>query len=365
MNDINKYIQCKDWDNAYDLTLQLYSNTSSSDDSYYSIKETLAELAYHVREYKQSKKLYRDILDNKPMSLYEYREMLIKHSRPVKAVMAEYLNTPLHPVFNKRGKIMISMTTCKRYDLFTRTVNSFINCCHDINDYVLQWFVVDDNSSETDRMNMVSRYPFIQYNFKSQHDKGHAISLNIIRERAILLGVDYILHIEDDFQFTDDDNYIAQLLSILDESNSYGQALFNRNSAETLDDTMTGFKLGGGQIQYTKNGLRYLVHRHCKSIDPEYQDIIRETEGMYNCAYWPHFSLRPGLTRVSALVDVGPFNEAKGVNCEYEYALRYNNMGYKTTFLDRIVCQHIGKLTIEKSDTKPNAYALNGEQQHF
>jgi GR25 family glycosyltransferase involved in LPS biosynthesis len=44
-----------------------------------------------------------------------------------------------------------------------------------------------------------------------------------------------------------------------------------------------------------------------------------------------------------------------------DYAYRWMNAGHKTAFFNAITCQHIGKLTKDKS--KPNAYALNNCNQ--
>jgi hypothetical protein len=46
-----------------------------------------------------------------------------------------------------------------------------------------------------------------------------------------------------------------------------------------------------------------------------------------------------------------------------EYAYRYVNKGYKTTFLDGIYCAHIGRRTYERGGEKKNAYDLNEEVQ--
>ena len=56
--------------------------------------------------------------------------------------VAEASETPTNVTF--------SITSCKRFDLFHKTVNSFINCCTDVHK-IDRWLCVDDNSSEEDR----------------------------------------------------------------------------------------------------------------------------------------------------------------------------------------------------------------------
>ena len=74
---------------------------------------------------------------------------------------------------------MITFTTCKRLDLFKQTINSILNHWTD-KDKIDYWFCVDDNSSETDRIEMKELYPWIEYYLKTYEEKGHRKSMNII-----------------------------------------------------------------------------------------------------------------------------------------------------------------------------------------
>ena len=46
-----------------------------------------------------------------------------------------------------------------------------------------------------------------------------------------------------------------------------------------------------------------------------------------------------------------------------EYAYKYTEKGYITTFLDGTYCSHIGRRTYERNTEKLNAYDLNNEVQ--
>ena len=46
-----------------------------------------------------------------------------------------------------------------------------------------------------------------------------------------------------------------------------------------------------------------------------------------------------------------------------DYARKYTNKGYKSSFLNEITNLHIGKLTTENSSQTKNAYSLNDEDQ--
>ena len=65
---------------------------------------------------------------------------------------------------NLLKKIMFSITTCKRFDLFEKTINSFLNCCNDI-DTIDYWLCVDDNSSIEDRNYILEKLD-IKYDFR-------------------------------------------------------------------------------------------------------------------------------------------------------------------------------------------------------
>jgi GR25 family glycosyltransferase involved in LPS biosynthesis len=62
------------------------------------------------------------------------------------------------------------------------------------------------------------------------------------------------------------------------------------------------------------------------------------------------------MTKVNAILKLGNF-DSPNTFFEIDYARRWTNAGYKTGFFNQITCQHIGKLTKDKST--PNAYKLN------
>src|SRR5690606_38992200 len=66
---------------------------------------------------------------------------------------------------NKKNNIIFTMTTCKRYDLFEKTINSFLTCCIDYLS-IDHWLIIDDNSTTIDKEKMQERYPFFEFIFK-------------------------------------------------------------------------------------------------------------------------------------------------------------------------------------------------------
>jgi glycosyltransferase involved in cell wall biosynthesis len=248
------------------------------------------------------------------------------------------------------------MTSCKRLTLFRRTVNSFIQCCTDLG-LVDEWICIDDNSSDEDREEMQQLYPFMRFIFKSPADKGHARSMNVLKRETA--GYRYVWHMEDDFYWYLPYPYLSRSVELLAINPSYGQCLANFNYTEIEQSYITG------GIFHVADGTNYILHEyHPESTMAEfYRKYAGDPQPISQCAYWPHFSFRPGLNRRSMWETVGDFHES-AQHFEMEYAHRYVGAGYRSIFLPLIACRHIGRLTSDRHDTtKPNAYQLNGTQQ--
>jgi GT2 family glycosyltransferase len=192
---------------------------------------------------------------------------------------------------------------------------------------------------------MKARFPFFTWVWKNADAKGHAHSMNLIAELAVAGGFDYVLHLEDDWEFFETRAWIADALDVLAHEPGCGQVLFNRNYAEGRDDR----DIVGGIVRETAGGVAYRLHVH----DPE-----PLAHGRSN-GWWPHYSLRPSLTRVEAFRRVGRF-DPRAEHFELDYARRYVQAGYRSAFLDTIGLEHIGRRVGEAGD---NAYSLNGLDQ--
>lgn len=242
------------------------------------------------------------------------------------------------------ANIALTMTACKRFDLFERTVASFLDCCAD-RKRIAGWICIDDNSSAEDRERMKARFPFFTWVWKNEQAKGHARSMNLIADLVRAGGFDYVLHLEDDWEFFQTRDWIGEALDVLVRHPECGQVLFNRNYAELPGDS----DILGGLVRETPSGVRYRLHTH---------DTSPVTQGR-SCCWWPHYSLRPSLTRAEVFQRIGRF-DPNAAHFELDFARRYMQAGYRSAFLDTIGLKHIGKLTTEHGD---NAYSLNDEIQ--
>ena len=233
----------------------------------------------------------------------------------------------------KKYEIFLSITTCKRYDLFVKTINSFMTCCKDI-DKIDYFFCIDDNSSEDDRKNMIEQYPYFEYYFKNESEKGHLTSMNIIWNKLDELKPKYWLHMEDDWLFFKPCNYVTKSIEFLEKykRENIHQILFNKNYGETIED----YDLVGG----TKLEDDYILH-------------IKDEDGIVgkNCCYWPHYSFRPSMCLVETILNLGNFN-SENTFFERDYADKYYEKGFKSAFYNEIVCIHIGRLTSERYSNK-------------
>lgn len=242
--------------------------------------------------------------------------------------------------------VILTMTSCKRFDLFQKTINSFINNCNDV-DKITYFFCVDDNSSDEDREQMTKMYPFFDFYFKNSREKGHRQSMNIVWNKLNELKPKFYLHLEDDWLFINKCNYISDSISFLEryESNGIHQILFNKNYAELIND----FNLVGGKLLDDDNKFKLHIKDEANLCGS-------------NCAYWPHFSFRPSMIRTSAVLTLGNF-DSPNTFFERNYADKYFHSGYTSAYFNEVNCIHIGKLTSETQNVKKNAYELNNEEQ--
>jgi len=268
--------------------------------------------------------------DSQYATLYSY----LTSCTPAFAAPSTFL-TSHRPV-----RILLTMTTCKRIDLFRKTVNSMLATWTDLS-MVDSFFCVDDCSSREDRVAMQEEFPFFDYYMKSPAERGHRASMNIIWQKLQEQRPEFWIHLEDDWLFVRKDSYVANSVKFLTKYKDANihQILFNRNYAETYTDwsIMGGIPLEPGFFLHDTN-----------------------TVPGKSCAYWKHYSFRPSMIRVETILSLGDYT-TPNTFFEGDYAKRYADKGFKSAFFDTISCLHIGKLTSDKKGV--NAYTLNNTAQ--
>ena len=273
-------------------------------------------------------------------------DLIINHYRPlivaapsVQAVQ-DLLSKKTSGANVKKPRVMLTVTTCKRFDLFEQTMNSILKNWLDL-DKVDYFFCVDDNSSNEDRKKMLTQYPFFNYHMKSPNEKGHRESMNIIWNKVNELKPDYLIHMEDDWLFFKQENYVARAIAALEKYETHGihQLVFNREYGLMMFDMQ---RVNVAPLGPREDGL--CLH------------IKREGVQGPNCAYWPHYSLQPSVCRASKILELGDYTSPNQF-FERDYADKYYAKGYQTAFFDFTYSLHIGKQTWEKEGQ--NAYSLN------
>lgn len=260
--------------------------------------------------------------------------------------------------------VVLTMTSCKRLDLLTRTIDSMLENCLDLQQHVREWIIIDDNSSAEDRMKMKQLYPFMRFIDKSQDDKGHPRSMNLLRNLLISSNAKYNLHIEDDFEWWYPDHFITKCMAVITQESYLGQTVIN---FEYTEDQRTAQNVWNRDMFYKSTKinneeeleLRYFIHEHYTG---QRLNIECNHLGAQSSMYWPHFTFRVGITKIDVYRRLGPFNE-QAQHFEMEYANRYVQAGFKTAMLDCCYTTHIGRRTYERNSNKLNAYDLNLEQQ--
>jgi hypothetical protein len=111
---------------------------------------------YYCGHYQQSWDVYMDILSSSTISEERHRAYFFNAHFSIPHLMKDpkFVEAPTVHTINQikyntqpMPMVTLSITTCKRYDLFEKTINSFLHCCQDIY-LITRWICVDDNSSE-------------------------------------------------------------------------------------------------------------------------------------------------------------------------------------------------------------------------
>ena len=291
-------------------------------------------------------------LDQRPRVLWNQTFAMMQLGEPRETIFDE-------PPPLRRGEtddLTFTITTSRRRELFERTMDALLTNCLD-HHLIGRWICIDDGSSPEDRELMQQRYPFFEFIFKDESDRGHAKSMNRL---LATVDSDYWLHFEDDWQFVKPGHYITRAIEVLNDNPELIQTVLNRNYAETLKNHDI---VGGHMVVSHDKRFCYRVHDHIDPDSPEFARIFEDNPGRLTNAQWPGFSLMPSVLRRRAFDDLGAFNPGAG-HFEREMADRALAHGWKTACLDDITMLNIGRLRTDTGPDSPlNAYQLLGVQQ--
>jgi GR25 family glycosyltransferase involved in LPS biosynthesis/glycosyltransferase involved in cell wall biosynthesis len=329
--------------------------------------DELAICAYYTDRMEESFERSCELLEGGSLPTSERARVESNRNVCVPAIQDRFAEYPADLVdqIHRRGsstdsEVTLTITSCRRPDLFERTVNSFLRCCTDV-ERIGRWICVDNGSANEDRDRMRELYPFFEFVYTDPARERHADSMNRLLRTV---ASPFWLHLEDDWQFFWRGAYVERALAILNDDDAIAQVAFNRNYGETVECQ----RIVGGAAGLTRSGaLRYLVHEHVESDTPDWEQHLQSLPaGALTVAYWPHFTLRPSLMRTASIKSLGPFDAGPGArHFELEFARRYMAAGLSTAFFDGINCLHTGRLTSpQPGDGRVSAYELIGDDEH-
>lgn len=212
--------------------------------------------------------------------------------------------------------ITLTMTTCKRLDMFIRTIDAFFKNCTDSH-LIDRVIVSDDRSTISDRATMAQRYPRFEYYY---NDGGQPRSLNFLFKSVT---TEYTFHLEDDRQLTQKLDLLTTSMQIIEESH--------------IDSFVSACQIGTKTDKVKSsayNDWKYYIHEHVPD-DNFWSDWQLGNKS------WPGFYLAAGLHRTAALQSIPYMPDPQH---ERSFATKYWRAGYKVAFnCGPGLFDHIGK----------------------
>jgi len=246
---------------------------------------------------------------------------------------------------NKKLHIALTITGCKRPNLFKQTIESLCTKMKDLHliDTVLHY---DDSSDEESRKYMynllVSNFPnkliCTRYFEKDSFldDKRHMHVMNHWIDDLNTLGVDYVFHTEDDWLYIDDFS-ISEALLLLAKDENCGQVGFSQPIRNFPEGTFIETK-GDYWKWYYQPEIPLLENLFIDDVMIKLWDVPGLWMYYIN---WPHFSFRPGLFSVDRICSIGKFKQTNE-SFEFDFAKRYVEKYYNYVSKKHI-CWHIGE----------------------
>lgn len=246
---------------------------------------------------------------------------------------------------NNESGITFTITTCKRLNLFIKTMDTLLLKCTDI-DLIDRWICIDDNSDEYDRKIMVEKYPFFEYVFKNENEKGHAKSMNMIWD---MVDTEYILHFEDDW-FCNNFFTLNNLMTFVKDNNMNHLCLKKIGNGNNSHDNFF-YKYEYNESHYLKPELnKYydIIFTNCKDA---------KNSNTKDGWWWPGFTLNPSIINVKYMKNnIGKFSDTMRQELfEYDYAMRCHHRNVEIYYVTNDI-NHIGNVS---------SYLLNNMNRYY
>lgn len=241
--------------------------------------------------------------------------------------------------------MLLTITTCKRYDLLEKTIKSFVKHCTDFKE-ISDVILYDDSSTDEDRRKifdlLYSNFKYSKLTFRLFHqhsfltDRRHLEIMKIWKED--ISSYDYVFHLEDDWEFFKDFS-LSNSVDILRNNTEIAYCGFNRGLIKDKDNNYS---------VESNNGFWTWVYDNTK----DYSDLFIDEYSGNNIPNWPYFTFTPGVHDVTKLNTLSNFSNSKDF-FERDFGKRYAKY-FKSCFNIEQIVTHIGHLS---------AYELNNSNR--
>lgn len=256
---------------------------------------------------------------------------------------------------NKTYDITFTITTCKRLDLFKRTIDTLLINYSNF-DIIREFICIDDNSSTKDREEMIKRYPFFTFIMKTESQKGHQKSMNMLYD---VIKTKYNIHFEDDWYCNKPFDF-QMILNYVIKNNLNILILRKICWADTKikdyinEEPVREYVYNGNHYLKPELNIEYDEETYPEKLNPSYQDRVFPPTDHW---WWPGFSLNPSIINFKLIKTIGYFREDIPTELfEYDFALRCFYADIKTYYLN---------LNIEHIGTIVSSYTLNDMKRYY
>jgi hypothetical protein len=203
-------------------------------------------------------------------------------------------------------KITFCLTSCNRFDLLKRTLDSFFS----VNTYPIHKFIITEDSGLLEMKNKIIDYFGDKINLIF-NEKNLGIYKSIDNMYKFV-DTEYLYHCEDDWEFSGNKNFIQESIDILEERKDIHRVC---SRFDLPNDWLEQ------NIYSTSSGVKFT-----RLKDP-------------HCGDWNGFSNNPGLRRLS---DYNNLKEKPAVFTEHNCMLNSRKFNFRAAVLLNRSCRHIG-----------------------
>lgn len=213
--------------------------------------------------------------------------------------------------------ITVCITSCNRFDLLLRTLNSF----HSLNAYPVEKILITEDSTKLEmKQQILDAYGDKVELIFNEVNQGIYRSIDNMYNKVT---TEYLFHCEDDWLFEPGNpNFLKESVDILEERKDIHRVCIRKDLQWDWIET---------NDQSTSTGVTFNLLK-----DP-------------HCGDWNGFSNNPGLRRLSDYKRMFPngmvefiLPDKAAVFTEHNCMLNSKKFGYRAALLKNRVCRHIG-----------------------